>query len=365
MRLQKLDRILEERDVKNAIIIGGANIFYLTGYDYISTDFANTVALIYNDSVPILVVPVLEKNRAQSKVGDKIEIVAYSSYQVSDDVIRGSLVDVISRYIETDRRIAIDMLYSGSMFYLSLSKKISSENLVDVSKDFYIIRAKKEPEELELIKKAGDITSSAMKISSEKIHEESVSEKQLAGLIDMTMRNEGAEEYAFSSIVAFAENSAFPHHIPTDRTIKNGENAVIDIGARYNNYCFDSTRTFVKSNNDEVKKVYEIVLQAQEEAIDAVRDGTRASEIDRIARNVIEKAGYGKYFVHSTGHGVGIEIHEYPSISLSSDAILEENMVITVEPGIYLKGKFGIRIEDTIILTKKKPIVLETIYKYL
>jgi len=360
MRLNKLQKILEEKNLKCGIITNTASIFYFTGYDYITTDIGNSVALVYCDSNPVIIVPLLELYRAEQKVKD-IDVIAYSTTFSGDKIYRGSLVNAILNYVK-DNKVGIDVQSTATTFYSQLMNRLE---IIDISKDISLTRAIKEPEELELIKKAGEITTASMKIAQEKIISSEISEKQLAGIIDMTMRTEGAEDYAFSSIVAFAENSAFPHHIPTDKTVRNGQNGVIDIGARYEKYCFDSTRTFIKGNNDEIKKIYEIVLQAQLEAIDKVREGEKASEIDLAARNVIEKAGYGKYFIHSTGHGVGIEVHEYPAVSPISDAELKENMVITVEPGIYLKDKFGVRIEDTLIVTKKKPIVLETTFKYI
>ena len=363
MRLHKLDKIMEEEGIQCSVILSGATIFYLTGYDYITTDIGNAVALVYCDKVPTLIVPVLEKNRAESKVGDKLEVLPYSYSLSGDNVFKGGLVEAIMSKLDVSKKIGIDIQNSSSSFYLSFKEKVP--NFTDISKKLAIMRAIKEEEELELIKKAGNITTSAMRIGGEKIQTNGITEREVAGLIDMTMRNEGAEDYAFPSIVAFGENSAFPHHVPSDRKIREVDNAVIDIGARYHNYCFDSTRTFIKGNFEEARKIYEIVLQAQLEAIDTVTDGVKASEVDLTARRVIEKAGYGKYFVHSTGHGVGIEVHEYPAVSPTSNDVLRENMVITVEPGIYIKGKFGVRIEDTVIVTKRKPIVLETTYKYL
>ena len=362
MRLNKLQKILEEKNLKCGIITNTASIFYFTGYDYITTDIGNSTALVYCEGNPVIIVPLLELYRAEEKVKD-IDIIAYSTTFSGNKIFKGSLVDVILNYIKglKDNKIGIDVESTATTFYSQLMNKME---IIDISKDISITRAIKDSEELELIKKAGEITTAAMKIAQEKILSSEISEKQLAGLIDMTMRTEGAEDYAFPSIVAFAENSAFPHHVPTDKVIRNGQNGIIDIGAKYEKYCFDSTRTFTKGNNDEIRKIYEIVLQAQLEAIDMVSEGVKASEIDLTARKIIEKAGYGQYFIHSTGHGVGIEVHEYPSISQTSDAELKENMVITVEPGIYLKGKFGIRIEDTLIVTKRKPIVLETTFKY-
>ncbi|MFP3201026.1 MAG: Xaa-Pro peptidase family protein [Sulfolobus sp.] len=364
MRLYKLEKILEEKNVRCSLILNTATIYYLTGYDYITTDFGNSVALVYCNGEATIITPLLEKNRIESLINTSdLGVLVYSTYADSEGVFKGGLGSAIIEKIKQSNKIAIDLQNITLQLYNSLKDKVE---LVDISKELNLMRAIKEPEEIEAIKRSGEITASAMKIANEKIQESKISEKQLAGLIDLTMRNEGAEDYAFPSIVAFGENSAFPHHVPTDRIINDGENAVIDIGARYNKYCFDSTRTFIKGYvSSEFKKLYEIVLEAQLSAIDVARDGVKASEVDLVARKVIEKHGYGKYFIHSTGHGVGLEVHEYPPISPNSNVELKENMVITVEPGIYIKGKYGIRIEDTIVITRGKPIVFETVYKYL
>ncbi|WP_338600256.1 aminopeptidase P family protein [Sulfolobus tengchongensis] len=350
-KLRKLQTILEDKKEACAVIIGSPNLFYFLEYSGVG-------ALIYCDARFTLLAPALDMYRA-SNVKD-VDVLIYYPSKIAENVIEGNMFKAIEKVINEKSNILLDVNWVDANTYKTLSEKYK---ISDISNDIIKLREIKDEDEIEKIRKAGEITSTAMKIGMERLTEE-VSEKQIAGIIDMTMKSAGAEDYAFPSIVAFGENTAYPHHIPTDRVLMNNDIALFDIGAKYNGYCFDSTRTFVFKNN-EAKKIYEIVLQAQLEAIDAVRDGVTASEIDNIARKVIEKAGYGKYFMHSTGHGVGVEIHESPAISMNSKQVLKENMVITVEPGIYLKGRFGIRIEDTLIVTKGKPIVLETTYKLL
>jgi len=350
-RLRKLKAILEDKKDSCAIILGSPNLFYFLEY-------SGAGALVYCDSRFTLLVPALEMYRAEN-VKD-VDIVIYYPSKILENVIEGNIFKAIEKIINKNS-IMVDVNWVDASTYRALSEKY---RVMDFSNEITRLREVKDDDEIERIRKAGEITAVAMKIGMEKLSEGTSNEKQVAGIIDMTMKSMGAEDYAFPSIVAFGENSAYPHHIPTDRVLRNNYIVLFDIGAKYNGYCFDSTRTFVFKNS-EAKKVYEIVLEAQMEAIDIVRDGIVASEVDVIARRVIEKAGYGKYFIHSTGHGVGIEIHESPAISMNSKQILKENMIITVEPGIYLKGRFGIRIEDTLIVTKGKPIVLETAYKLL
>lgn len=171
----------------------------------------------------------------------------------------------------------------------------------------------------------------------------------------------GALELSFSPIVALGENAAKPHALPTHKTLQKGELVLLDAGVKYQRYCSDRTRTsfFDEQFNFEKEqhfkealkqKVYDTVLFAQEAALKAVKVGVKAKEIDKAARDVIDRAGFGSYFIHSTGHGVGLDIHELPVISLRSETIIEENMVFTIEPGIYLPEQFGVRIEDTIIV---------------
>ena len=169
---------------------------------------------------------------------------------------------------------------------------------------------------------------------------------------------------SFSPIVAFGANAAKPHALPSGKTLSKHELVLLDAGVKYERYCSDRTRTAFFDENfafEKVQrfsdiltqKVYDTVLKAQEAAIKAVKIGVRANTIDKAAREVIENAGFGSYFVHSTGHGVGLDIHELPVIGARSNTIIEENMVFTIEPGIYLPEQLGVRIEDTIIVSSK------------
>lgn len=183
------------------------------------------------------------------------------------------------------------------------------------------------------------------------------------------MSNVGKYDLSFEPIVAINANAAKPHALPTKVKLQKNDLLLVDAGIKYKRYCsdrtctsriykdmdFDRSQLFTKT---EQQKIYDIVLKAQRKAISKARVGMKASKIDAIAREVIEKAGYGKYFIHSTGHGVGLDIHELPVISSRSDTIIEENMVFTVEPGIYLADKFGVRIEDTVVMKNGKAIIL-------
>ena len=182
---------------------------------------------------------------------------------------------------------------------------------------------------------------------------EGMTEKQAAWLLESAMREGGAEAMSFDPIVAAGENGAKPHAIPTDRTLRHGDLVVMDFGCKFEGYCSDMTRTvFFKSATDEQKRVYDVCRRANEAGRAAVRPGLPMCEFDRAARKVIEDAGYGKYFIHRTGHGIGLEVHEHPDNSSTSQIIARPGMCFSVEPGIYLPGNFGVRVEDLVVVTE-------------
>ncbi len=184
------------------------------------------------------------------------------------------------------------------------------------------------------------------------------SELYLNYIASSCMSQQGKYNLSFDPITAIDINSAKPHATPLKTKYKKNSLFLMDAGVKYKRYCSDRTVTYINHKNKLQQKVYDIVLKAQEKAINKARVGMKASQIDKLARDVIEKSGYGKYFVHSTGHGVGLDIHEFPNISSRSDVTIEENMVFTVEPGIYLPNDFGVRIEDTVAMKNGKAIVL-------
>lgn len=180
-----------------------------------------------------------------------------------------------------------------------------------------------------------------------------MTEKQLAAWIEFLLKEEGAEGLSFDTIAASGPNSAKPHAVPTDRKLEMGDFITMDFGCRYQGYCSDMTRTVVMGKaSEEQKAFYDIVLLAQRAALDGIRPGMTGKEIDALARDVIAEAGYGDQFGHSLGHSVGLEIHEKPVFSKNEDTVMEPGMVITVEPGIYVEGFGGVRIEDVVVITE-------------
>ena len=228
------------------------------------------------------------------------------------------------------------------------------ENKISVYPDKNSIieqRTIKNKEEIKNIKKACDIVSKVF---------ETVKKKVVPGMTELDIHFKIEEEFAknhvvqsFKTIVASGPNSANPHHISGNRKIRKNDIVLIDMGCIYKGYCSDLTRTFfVGKENKQQVKIWNIVKQAHDEALIKVNQNMKTSDIDLSARNKIKQEGYEKNFIHTTGHGVGLDIHEAPVIGSKSNEILKEGMVITIEPGIYLEKKFGVRIEDTVLVTK-------------
>jgi Xaa-Pro aminopeptidase len=215
------------------------------------------------------------------------------------------------------------------------------------------LRKVKDNEELNRMRKAGEITVAGMKAAYEAIRPD-VTEIEVAAEIEYAMRKKGGYGTAFGTIVASGIRSAYPHGGCAERKIRKGDLVVVDIGAIYEYYCSDMTRTFVAGEpSDKQEKLYEVVKTAEEEAYRAIRAKARGKDVDQAARKIIEDAGYGEYFNHGLGHGVGLEVHEGPGLSPISKDRLAVGNVVTDEPGIYIPGFGGVRIEDSVLVKQR------------
>jgi len=220
------------------------------------------------------------------------------------------------------------------------------------------LRAVKEPEELTAIQAAVDLADAALQDVAERM-EPGWTEKQAAWEIEKHMREHGGEAVSFDTIVAGGPWGAMPHAYPRDRALEQGEMVVIDMGVRLNGYCSDLTRTlFLGKPDDQFKKVYDIVLGAQLTAEELVQAGMTGEEAHNLAHRVIEEAGYGENFGHGLGHGVGLAVHESPRLARESKDVLAEGMVVTIEPGIYVTGWGGVRIEDMVVIQNGRARVM-------
>jgi Xaa-Pro aminopeptidase len=220
------------------------------------------------------------------------------------------------------------------------------------------LRMVKEPAELDRIREAARMADEGLAHVLERVTE-GVSERELALELEFFMRRRGADDVSFDPIVAAAERSALPHAHPSDRQVEKGRYLLFDLGCIHEGYCSDMTRTIMIGDPDERhREIYDLVARAQQAGLDAVRPGRPAAEVDRAARQVIEDAGLGDAFGHGLGHGVGVEIHEAPTLRSTSRDVLEVGQVITIEPGVYLPGWGGVRIEDLVVVAPEGAEVL-------
>lgn len=220
------------------------------------------------------------------------------------------------------------------------------------------LRANKEPDELAAIQEAVELADRVYDYLLT-ILKVGVTEKEVAWKVEAFLRENGSEGIAFDPIVASGPNGSRPHHVPGERRLRAGDPVTVDWGARINGYCSDITRTFIMGKADEqFTKLYNLVLDGQKRAAARAKPGMTGEKADSLARSVIADGGYGAQFAHGTGHGVGLAIHERPRLGLKSSDLLEEGMVFSVEPGVYLPGWGGIRIEDLVTLRGGRPVIL-------
>lgn len=232
-------------------------------------------------------------------------------------------------------------------------QKVMPENMTFAPLDFAVesLRTVKDEEELKAIQHACDITCEAFEYICTYI-KPGMTERQVQLALDNKMLELGAQSTAFSTIIASGENGSLPHAVPGERVIRNGDLVTMDFGAKVDGYCSDMTRTVaVGEPSDELRKIYGIVLRAQEAAQAALYPGKNCADMDKVARDIIAEEGYGECFGHSLGHGVGIDIHEEPRLSSRSTDVLAPGHIVTVEPGIYVPGVGGVRIENTCVIT--------------
>lgn len=240
--------------------------------------------------------------------------------------------------------------YKEYMYKYKINNFVETEGLIEKQ------RAIKDEEEVKNITKACMITDKCFEHIIQFI-KKGMTEKQISDEIEKFFKENGAEGLAFDTIVASGPNSSKPHAVPTDRLIQSGDVITIDMGCKYNGYCSDMTRTiFIDSIDENIKKVYDLVLKNQKQTISEMREGMVSKNVAKMVINDFELNNYT--LIHGLGHGIGLDIHEIPTLGTKSEVILKSNMVITDEPGIYIPGKFGIRIEDTVVIGKSTGVPL-------
>ena len=336
---QKIAVKLAERQLDAMLITDEANRFYASGFHSSGTD---GVALVLPEKVYYFTDS--RYTEAAGRVLHDVELRESGRGKTYVSLIQEVIAE---HHIE---RMGFEDAYMTVQTYERYRKALSCE-LVPATDLLMRLREVKDEEELEALIAAQRIAERALEDILHEIRP-GVTEKEIAARIQYLMLHYGALDKSFDPIVVSGANGSLPHGVPSDKKIEAGEFVTMDFGCKYQGYCSDMTRTVaVGYVTDEMRTVYETVLQAQLAGIATAKAGVTGKEVDAAARNVIEKAGYGAYFGHGFGHGVGVEIHETPNASSLNDKPLPARAVISAEPGIYLPGKLGVRIEDVIVLT--------------
>ncbi len=339
-RIEKISELLKKDD-EALLITSNANVYYYTGFN----NSEGTLVITKSSAYLFVDFRYIE---AAKNIVSSCNVVLFSSLR--DDLTSLLYEEKVTKiYVETKHMT----LLTSEKFKESFSKagiKISSSSILDTAIENQ--RMIKSEYELSLIAKAQEITEKAFNDLLPLI-KPGVSEKEIKNELEYRIKKCGGEDVSFDLITISGKKTSLPHGVPDNNTVKNGDFFTMDIGALYKGYHSDMTRTVaVGSVTDEQKKIYDIVYKAQTTALESVKAGVLTGNVDKTARNIISDSGYGKCFGHSTGHGVGLDIHEKPNVSPGGDIILSEGMVITIEPGIYLENKFGVRIEDMVAVTK-------------
>jgi len=339
-RLKHAGEAAEEAGLDAVLVTPSADLVYLTGYD--PPPLERLTCLVVRPGLdPVLVVPQLEEPLATSSLEDPIELAAWSE---TDDpyALVASLVGRAQAVACSDRMWAVHLM--------GLRRSLRGAATRLASSILAPMRVVKDRDELHLLKRAARSADEVFhRIIEERL--EGTTEAEVGERLGALLLELGHEEVGFT-IVGSGPNAASPHHEPTDRGIRAGDGIVLDFGGALGRYRSDISRTIaVAKPSTELAHVHEVVREAQERAFGAIYPGVPAQEVDRAARQVIEQAGYGDRFIHRTGHGIGLEEHEDPYIVAGNDEVLTPGMCFSIEPGIYLEGELGARIEDIVAVT--------------
>jgi Xaa-Pro aminopeptidase len=339
-RLRALQMRMKERGVDLAALGPTANMRYLLGFTP-HPDERLCLLLVGADSVR-MVVPGL--NAEDAATHTDIELVKWADADGPSDALHSALADM-----RAPRTVAID----GAMradFLLHLQQAAPPANLVPTDSLIAPLRQCKSREEIQALARAAAQADRAMQAAMDAC-KPGATEAEVAWTTEAAFRQDGAEAVDFT-LIASGPNGAYPHHHAGPRPLQQGDAVIIDIGATLDGYKSDITRMVsLGKPSQEVRKAYDAVLEANRRAMATVRPGVTTGDIDRAARSSLESAGYGQYFIHRTGHGLGLEGHEPPWIMAGDTMVLQEGMVFSIEPGVYMPGNFGIRIEDIVAIT--------------
>lgn len=341
-KIENLIKKLEQENIFAAVLSDPVSINYLTGY--LSDPHERHMYLfLFADKTPLLFLPALDVARAEATVN--FAVVGYQDSENPWEKIKAVLP-------KTDfAQVAVEFDNLNVTKYKGLQSVFTGE-FVNLTPTLQQMRLIKSADEIEKMFVAGDFADKAVQIGFDNISLDAT-ETDIIAQIEFGMKQQGINKMSFDTMVLTGNNAANPHGIPATNKIENNALLLFDLGVETLGYTSDMTRTVAVGKPDQFKQdIYKLCLEAQLTALDFIKPGVTAAEVDAAARNVIEKAGYGKYFNHRLGHGLGMDVHEFPSIMAGNDLVIQEGMCFSVEPGIYIPEKVGVRIEDCGHVTK-------------
>lgn len=339
-RFAKAQALLEEKELDAVVVTSPHNFYYFSGTWLDSNERLQAIVISRTGHATVIVHEMFEKQVMPQKHLQRV------FWQDGDNSIK-----LLASLLPAEGKVSIDNLWpSGNLIQLiTVTDKLA---FLTGDQILATLRVIKDDTEIKLLKESGYLADQVMDGLANFL-KPGVTEREAAEELQRLFKQKGVDQLSFEAIVAFGKNGAVPHHEPDDTILRQGDTVVIDMGGIKDRYCSDMTRTFVIGEpSEEIQKVYEVVRRAQDEAVKAIKPGMLRKEVDQVARDMITKAGYGEYFTHRTGHGIGMEIHEEPYLAGTSDQPLTVGMVFSIEPGIYLPEKFGVRIEDIVVVTE-------------
>lgn len=342
-RIKKVREEMKKQDIKAVILCNSPNMYYVTGYSP-KLDERLQLAVITEDK-EFMVVPLLYRDHAKLSCAIQ-EMIVWSDSENYVDIMKKAFDGIPCR----NEKIAIDT-HLRFMHMSAIMETCRDAQFVNANEIFDILRLIKSPEELKLLAASGKMSDELMEIAIDYV-KQGKSELEIKNLIEYEYLNRGMTD-GFSNLIAMGPNSALVHHVSGNATPKKGDSVYLDIGGALNHHWSDITRTIhIGDPSPQYIECYEAVKKAQELAKAAVKPGVTAHEVHMAAYDYLESKGLGRYFLHRTGHGIGLEGHESPSIVTGNSLVLQEGMTFSVEPGVYFEGLFGIRIEDVVAVTE-------------
>lgn len=347
-RMTRLEKILSASALDAVALNPGSTLTYLTGLEFHLME-RPTVLLFAPPAAPAIILPELEIQKLKEL---DFEVASFTFGDNPADWQKA--FDLACQHLKLNgKTIGVEPARLRFLELNYLKAAAPDARWISADEVLGVLRAEKDDSELQMMRRAAVIAQDALE-NTLKLFKVGMSEKEFSGELSVQMLRAGSDsEFAFGSIVSSGPNSANPHASPSERKIQTGELLLVDWGARYNGYCSDLTRVFAVGDvPQQMKDIHQIVLKANEAGRAAGKPGITAGAVDLAARTIIENAGYGKYFFHRTGHGLGMEAHEPPYMFADNSAILTKGNVYTIEPGIYLAGIGGVRIEDDVVVTE-------------